>query len=263
MWFDLPAEKASTKLKGFLRDLYYFFLRTSHARVFCVGKNTVQYFKKRGFSDRQLVDLPIFIDVGGRVEEYRQKRDVIRAKYRVTKEGLFIVTGSRLIHEKGFDLLIKALSFLSEEVRRQVTLLIVGKGPERPALEQQVVEQKLDGSVYFEAWMDPEDFMAHLGAADLAVHPARFDAYGGITLGAMIAGLPVVASDQAGSAVDRIEPGVNGWLYPAMDISQMAHWLNLAFQDREALKAMGLSARQTAEKYRPEAGARFVMEKLV
>lgn len=263
MWFDLPSEKSSSWLKNLVRNLYYFLLKTSKAKVFAVGRNAILYFKNRGFSDERVINLPILVAVDKNTEEYRKHRAEIRTKYGVRDDELFIVTGSRLIHEKGFDLLIQALTKLDDYTRSKMKLLLIGKGPEKPALIRQVSENKLDRSVYFEDWMDHQEFMVHFGAADLAVHPARFDAYGGITLSAMVAGIPVVASNQAGSAIDRIEQGVNGWLYDCGDTSQLAHWLTVAFQNRDLLKAMGLSARQTAEQYGPNIGASLIVENVL
>ena len=55
------------------------------------------------------------------------------------------VTVGRLVPYKGFDLVLQALS-RSEELRREAELLIIGDGPYRTALEEQVseLESRLD-----------------------------------------------------------------------------------------------------------------------
>jgi glycosyltransferase involved in cell wall biosynthesis len=260
MWFDHPADRPSAPLRRTLRRLYYWLLRTSNAKVFVVGKNTVQYFLQKGFSEKRLVNLPVVVDVDESVADYRERRVDIRNRYNISDEELFIVTGSRLIREKGFDLLIRAMAGLDAEIRKRVKLLLVGKGPERQALIQQTVASDLTGTVFLEEWMSPHDFLLHLGAADIAVHPARFDAYGGITLSAMAAGLPVIASNRAGSAADRVEHGVNGWLYDGEEVSELGKWLSVAFRNRGMLARMGLAARKTAESHSPRVGAVTILD---
>jgi glycosyltransferase involved in cell wall biosynthesis len=262
MWFDRPNDAGSTPVRTLLRKLFYFLLKTSRANIYVVGGATLEYFKRRGFPEARLTNLPILVAVDKATDEYRSRRAEIRMRYNARGTDLFVVTGSRLIPEKGFDLLIDALACLDDKSRGRVKVLIVGKGEEKPSLARRALEKNLADAVFFEDWMGHDDFMAHLGAADVAVHPARYDAYGGITLSAMVAGVPVVGSDQAGSARDRIEHGVNGWLYQAENVQELAQWLATAVADRNALRAMGVSARLTAERYTPAAGATTLLKSL-
>jgi glycosyltransferase involved in cell wall biosynthesis len=263
MWFDLPADSSSSVIKRILRGGYYWLLKNSNTRVFSVGKKTIQYFLDIGIPAERLVNLPIFVELPGNLDEYRKSAIGIRAKYAVRAGDLFIVTGSRLVFAKGFDLLLQALGEFDDSLKERIKVLIIGKGPEKVPLMQQVKENNLAGAVTFEDWMSNEDFLRHLCAADLAVHPARFDAYGGITLSAMGAGIPVIASNQAGSAIDRVIHGVNGWLYESTDVSALQHWLVVAFENRELLRTMGVAARRMAEEQHPSLGARRIFEKAI
>lgn len=255
MWFDHPRETSRCCFRKHARGLYYWLLRTSNAKVFAVGSNAIEFFKRRGFDDARLANLPICLSAGIAVEDYKAERLAIRLKYGVKHSDLFIATGSRLIFEKGFDILLDAISGLERSVRTNVKVLIVGKGPEKETLVRQLSDAQLDESVFFEDWMNHGEFMNHLGAADIVVHPARFDAYGGITLCAMVAGLPVIGSIQAGSAKDRIVHGENGWLYDCKDLNTLRHWISVAYADRELLRKMGVAARHTAERFSPQAAA--------
>jgi glycosyltransferase involved in cell wall biosynthesis len=263
MWFDLPADHATHPVKKVARQLYYFLLRTSSAKIFAVGSAAMQFFKRKGFAENRLVNFPIFVSVEKPLDAYREHCKEIREKYGVSDEDLFITTGSRLIHEKGFDLLIQAIAMLDDSIKAKIKLLIVGRGPEKEALEGQVLSCRLEGQVFFEDWMDYDALMAHIGSSDLAAHPARFDAFGGTTLSAMVAGTPVLGSRQAGSASERIVHGKNGWLYHSMDVASLAHYLAVAVQEKPKLKSMGRSARQTAEKWSPALGVRLMKEHLV
>jgi glycosyltransferase involved in cell wall biosynthesis len=207
--------------------------------------------------------LPIFVSVDTTPDDVRRRREAIRRAYNVADGDLFVVTGSRLIPEKGFDLLIRAIDNLPAHVRCRTKLLLVGRGPEETALREQARRCGLADAIHFSDWMEHDEFMGHLGAADVVVHPARFDAYGGITLSAMVAGMPLIASRGAGAAADRVAHGHNGWLYDANDVTALAHWLEVAFADRATLARLGQNARATAEAFAPERGVRWLVSNLV
>ncbi len=261
LWVDHPRERTSG-LSRFARRAVYFLIRASNARLFVVGGNALSYFRDIGFPSSRLTNLPIFIDVDSSPETYQSERDRIRAAYALGETDLFIVTGSRLERDKGFDLAVHAMSKLEARVRNKVRLLIIGRGSEGEALRQQVATSGLDGVVFFLDWLSSHDFMLHLAAADLVLHPARFDAFGGTTLNAMAAGVPVLGTHQAGSAADRIEHGVNGWLYDCNDTDQLRHWIEVALDEREFLNEMGVAARRTAQAYSAASGAELLVEKI-
>lgn len=263
MWFDMPEGKPDTLFHNSIRALYYWMLKNSNAKVFAAGKNAVEYFRRKHFPEGRLVNLPIYVKASRNINVSPDACSEVRAKYSVTSDDLFVVTGSRLILEKGFDLLIAAVASSPPEIRSRLKVLIVGKGPEKEALLRLVKDARLIHSVFFEDWMSNADFIKHLSAADIAVHPARFDAYGGITLSAMAVGVPVIGSDGAGSAVDRVTHGTNGWIYKKDDTAELARLLAGACLGRNVLKRMGIEARKTAERYTPEAGAKIILEQSI
>ena len=44
------------------------------------------------------------------------------------------------------------------------------------------------------------------------MRPSRYDGWGLIVPEGLASGLPVIATDQMGAAIDLVRPGVNGWL---------------------------------------------------
>ena len=263
MWFDYPQDDHQrTWPKARVRELFYALLLRSRATVFCTGSNSVEYFVKRGFPRERLVNLPIYNDVSRGKEAYLGRRDEVFKKYGVSEQDFFVTCGSRLVREKGFDLMLDAVAMLPSDVREHLRLLIVGKGPEKDRLVEQARKQRLDTQVVFEDWLDIEDFRACIANSHLFVHPARFDAYGAGTLNAMIVGIPAVATLQSGSGPDRIRDGVNGFLYDCNDVKRLSEIIDLCFKDRERLQEMGRAARATAGQFAPEQGAQTILARI-
>jgi len=263
MWTDYPRDaKKRNLLKNSLRELFYWMLKHSRAHVFCVGRITLDYFAKRGFATNRLFNLPILIDTSKSKTDYHGHRERIRQKFQVDKDDLFLVAGSRLIHEKGYDLLIRAISMLPDEKKKRVKTLIIGRGEEQENLLKQIRDEGLSDKVFIEKWMDVEEYQAHVANADVFVHPARFDAYGG-TIYALIVGTPVIGSRGAGAAVDRIIDGQNGYLFDVGDINSLMAIIHNCFLNRDSLRSMGLAARKSSEKWHPSVGVKIIKRGII
>lgn len=256
-WTDHPQETAETGVRRWLRAVSYWILRTGAERVLVVGRHTIDWFKARGFPSEGLENFPIFIDLPARDRYPAETCCAIREKYGVHGDFFFFVSGSRLIREKGFDVLIDGVAQLPAAYRLKMRVLIVGKGPERTALEQQASSLGLSELVRFEDWLSAPDFEAVVAASDAFVHPSRFDAFGGGTLVAMAVGVPVIGSDGAGAVVERVEEGLNGYIFPKDSHEALAHCL-ICFMSADAAqrRALKQAARLTAENWAPETGAR-------
>ncbi|WP_301676509.1 glycosyltransferase family 4 protein [Methanoculleus methanifontis] len=122
-----------------------------------------------------------------------------------------IFTG-RLIREKNVDVLLRALVRVREEVP-DLRALIVGDGPERPALERLARDLGLDGAVTFTGFLpDYDSVVAAMKASRVFVLPSTREGFGIAALEAMACGIPVVTTDHPGNAAgDLVVPGVNGY----------------------------------------------------
>jgi glycosyltransferase involved in cell wall biosynthesis len=239
MWSDYPNDKKKRSiLNKYLREMFYLILKYSKANVFCVGKITVDYFVERGYSNRVLFNLPIPVDTSKSKYDYLQQGNLIHEKYHVKKGDIFLVAGSRLTYEKGYDLLVKALSMLDKGMKQQVKVLIIGEGNEKKTLLQKIQDAGLDGIVFIEGWMGVEEYRAHIANADVFVHPARYDAYGG-SIFAMALGIPVLGSSGAGAVIDNIESGENGLIFQKNNVDELNLWIRDIIDNKIDLISIG------------------------
>jgi len=250
IWFDYPQDNRSRRyLKQFFRELYYKVLVFSKANIFCVGKMTVEYFVNRGFKEEKLTNLPIFVNVQKNKDDYKYKKKDIFLKYNIQNNDLFLSAGSRLVYDKGYDILIEAISTLDDKIKQNIKCVIVGQGEEKNKLEHLIEEYKLTQNIYIEEWMEIEDFNALISCSDMFVHPARFDAYGA-TIFAMSLGIPAIGSVQAGAAYDRIEDMKNGILYDGSK-EKLSVQIAYIFANKGLLDNMSVNALSTAREWDP------------
>jgi glycosyltransferase involved in cell wall biosynthesis len=144
-----------------------------------------------------------------------------------------LLSTSRLVAQKGIDVAIRALP----ELPADRVLVVLGEGPDRPALEALARRLGVAGRVFLPGRVP--DVSAWLRRAEVYVHPARWEGFGLGVLEAMLAGLPVVASNVS-SLPELVLDGETGVLVPPDDPGALAAAL------RSATPRLGAAGRERA-----------------
>lgn len=139
--------------------------------------------------------------------------------------------------------LIDAIALLLNKVP-DTQLLIVGDGPIRQELEDQVAQLKLSDSVRFLGMRS--DVPDILMALDVFVLPSIMEATSVTLLEAMAASTPVVAT-RAGGNKEVVVDGTTGLLVPVSQPPALADALATLLTDRSTADAMGKAARKRVE----------------
>ena len=125
-------------------------------------------------------------------------RDLIGASQ---DRPLAIFIGALGDRRKGFDLLFDAWTKLCADPTWDADLLVVGVGAELAAWRQHAADRGLAPRVTFLGFR--EDVPRLLAAADVIIHPARYEAYGLGVHEAVCRGIPAIVSRDAGVS-DRL-----------------------------------------------------------
>jgi glycosyltransferase involved in cell wall biosynthesis len=147
-------------------------------------------------------------------------------------ELLFV---GRLVRRKGVDVLLRAISFLSDP---RLRVRIVGGGPEKPALQEQATRLGIRERVTFEGVVDSDRIDAVFTRSDALVLPAivtetgETEGLGVVLIEAMGYGKPVIATS-AGGIVDVVSDGETGLLVPPGDAPALADAIRTAMDNPE------------------------------
>jgi glycosyltransferase involved in cell wall biosynthesis len=218
-------------------------LHASAAPIWGIGKFAVDGYRKEFGSQRAYFNLPYFSDLR-RFEVSRPQQNGMRT---------FLFSGS-LIERKGVDLLAAAFLELAREFAN-VRLRIVGDGELRDAVAQTL--RPVRDRVEFAGFRDWDELPAEYARADVLCVPSRYDGWGLVVPEGLAAGLPVIATDRMGAALEFVETGKNGWLVRAGEQEALLAAMREAASGE--LREMRERARESVSMHTLESGAtRFV-----
>jgi glycosyltransferase involved in cell wall biosynthesis len=133
----------------------------------------------------------------------------------VPAEAHVLLAIARLTPQKGIDVAVRALAALPDDT----VLVVLGEGAERDRLESLARELGVDRRLFLPGRVP--DVAAWLRRAAVLVHPARWEGFGLAVLEAMLAGLPVVATDVS-SLPELVVDGETGVLVRPDDPAALA-----------------------------------------
>jgi len=182
---NLPSLRLPTMRRRRLVAFGYRWLYPRADVVFATSQRMREELVAFGSSPSQVQVLANPVDVD-------RIRALAEPPTRVQGEGRRFLAVGRLVHQKGFDLLLPAFAQLPEEDH----LTILGEGPERSALETQARSLGIEDRVSMPGFTDnPWTWMA---GADALVMPSRTEGMPNAALEALACGTPVIATEHSG-----------------------------------------------------------------
>lgn len=259
MWDDGPSPEALRAFtqwwrpRPLLKRLLIALINATPGAYFHTGGIARRGIQALGLREDKLVPLPFFVRPGN-------PEAVDRRQCGAASGDRLVVAGGRLIPEKGFDVLIEALGLVREQLPAGWHAVLFGSGPEAGRLEAARERGRLQTRLTLIPWAEPDLFANAVCAASVFVAPARFDYFPTTVIGAMQAGVPVVATDGVGSAVEFIRSGENGILLPAGDAEALAAAIRRLLDNPAWAAELGAAAARTLAAWPVERGARQIVE---
>jgi L-malate glycosyltransferase len=194
--------------------------------------------------------IAISSDTKARATEYYQVRQPIRVinyGFSPLTEGtditldpplseakFYLIAVGRLVSRKGFDVLVRALRHLPN----QIELLLVGDGPEEERLRDLAKECGVSARVRMLGFQSRGAIHQLLRAADCFVLSSLHEGLGIVVQEAMDAGLPVVATNNGGQ-IDLIKHERNGLLVDPGDDRSLADAIARLYTDKTLAQRLG------------------------
>lgn len=163
------------------------------------------------FSDRSHWNKLHIVHCGIELERYAGERSDAGGKL------LFV---GRLAAVKGIPVLLEALA-TAREARPDLTLTLIGDGPERDEIEAATQSLGLGDTVTFAGYRNQAEVAEALAASDALVLPSFAEGVPVVLMEAMASARPVVAT-QVGGVGELVEDGVSGRLVPPGNATELS-----------------------------------------
>ncbi|MGC3947778.1 MAG: glycosyltransferase [Chryseolinea sp.] len=245
---DVSEEKWSG-LKGFFRKQLVKLVFRNFDQVWSTGNPGCEALEKLGCKREKIRSFPFFHDLTRYLNinsEKSQQALAFRNRYSNENDGVIFLVMGQVASKKRFQDSIHALSKLED---KRAILWIAGSGPQEEELKSLCSKLNVLERVKFMGWIQPDDVELAFISADVFVHPSEIDPFPTVVLDAMTWGKPIIGTRQAGSVVDRITPGKNGFIYPAGDLNLLTKHMNYFTENSSEIIKFGLEARKTACDY--------------
>ncbi len=113
------------------------------------------------------------------------------------KEGdIYLISVSRLVYKNAVDDIIRALPLLPAHVQ----LLVVGDGSDKDMLKKLSADLGVEKRVIFVGQVNQSETMKYRKVSDIFIRPSRSEGMGNSFISTMVAGLPVIATQEGGIA---------------------------------------------------------------
>lgn len=183
--------------------------------------------------------IPVGLDLK-RFQNCSAFKGKLRKELNLTEKTFLLGIVGRLVSVKGHSYLLEAISRLARSTEMDFSVLIIGDGPLRGALESQARALGIEEQVRFLGWrFDLERVYADL---DLVVLASLNEGTPAALIEAMAAGKPVVTTE-VGGIPDLVEDGITALVVPPKDSVAMTEAILKLLIDANLRRRLGEMAK--------------------
>jgi len=205
-----------------------------------VSRSVAQFSAEQGGLSRdKLVVIPNGVDL----EQFPASRPAALSELGVPTGSRVAVFVGRLEPQKGLSWLLEvAPQWLAQSPN--VHLVVVGRGPERPAMERLAQRRGVADRVHWLGWR--RDVPEILAASDVLVLPSRWEGMPNVVLQAMASRIPVLAADVEGVR-ELLGENADPQIVAFGDTSSLVEKLTRLLSDRQLAECLGMENRRRVE----------------
>jgi len=231
---DIFVEGGSTRLKAEKVNF-----------ISCCTKQGLEYLKNNIDSTHHN---KIFLNYHG-IELERLRNNF---NYQKKKPSEFIIAVGRLVEKKGFSHLIEAFAEVVQKCS-DVSLVIVGDGPQKQHLESTIERASLADKVHMAGWVDHNKTLSLIEQAKILIIPSVIDVNGdrdgipNVILEAFSVGTPVIASSLAGISEAVINEKTGLLVKPGSNV-ELSVAIERLLGDEKSAALLAENGKETLEK---------------
>ena len=210
-------------------------------RIVTVSKDLQQHFLKEKLGKKSTV---IWNGIPApQFDEAEVER--ISKHYRKNDSDFLIGTAVVMSKQKGLKYLVKAAKEIVAKYP-QIKFVLIGDGPLREGLEQQVAELGLKDNFIFPGYQ--KDIPNHLKALDVFILPSLWEGFSIALIEALALGLPIITTDVGGNG-ELVKHNSTGLLIPSENPRAIKEAVFKMYRDKELRQKFAENGKAYYEKY--------------
>lgn len=192
----------------------------------------------------QIHTIPTGIDLSKfNVTLLNKQKENMKEELEIPKNNVILLSVGRLAKEKNIDEIINYMNMIKND---NVSLLIVGDGPYKNDLENQVRELNLGKRIIFTGMISPEEVPLYYQLGDIFISASNSETQGLTYMEALASGLPSVCKSDL-CIKEVIINGYNGFQYDSFE--SFENYMNYIIDNKDIYGGLSKNSRITAEKY--------------
>jgi glycosyltransferase involved in cell wall biosynthesis len=156
------------------------------------------------------------------------ERQQARANLQLSSNDRVVCLIGSLQSRKGHNILLQAMAKLKSE-KIEINALFAGVGGEEENIRTKIIDLNISDNVQLLGFTDTRQV---LWASDVIVLPSFQEAFPLVIIEAMLCGVIPIRTPASG-AMEQIEHGVNGFIFPFGDYNMLSFQIKQIFSDKE------------------------------
>lgn len=241
------TERNAGKLRAWYRKL----ASRAMDHIVCNGVLSKKYVKGLGFPLRKISLGNMAADTEGFEKKStsisRANREQL--KHHLGIKGKTILFIGRLVPLKGVDKLLEVWND-TLKTNNELTLLIVGDGPQKEDLINYCIMQEMD-NVRFTGGVSHDSLPNYLAISDVFIIPTLQDNWSLVVPEAMSCKLPIVCSRYNGCWPELVTQD-NGWVFDPLSRESFKNTMKQVMYDTKRWQTMGSASLEIVQGFTPE-----------
>jgi 1,2-diacylglycerol 3-alpha-glucosyltransferase len=240
--------KARHFLHGFIRKHYLNRYLKYFAAIFSIVPNSTKFLNeiyKIPLNRIQLLPLGYDEEVSERIRATTDRNE-IRKQLGIGENNFVVISGGKLVKEKRTDLLINAIKKIN---RKDIHLVLFGEALSETDPYNLLLKESSEGvNVHFLGWLNGEQILTRMNAADLAVFPASQSVLWQQSIGMY---LPLMVGDSGNQDPTYLNKNNNMIILKREEINVevIAEKISMLLNSPDLLQSMKEGAQKTAQEY--------------
>ena len=247
----ITLEMERSPLALSLRKVVFFPLFSLVNYFLYIGTRNLKFYQFYNIDSKRLIFTPYSVDNQRFTLSYKSlisKRDTLRQQKGLNKNIIYVLYSGKYMDKKHPMDLLKAVNHLQKK-EVAVGAIFMGEGILRQQMEDYIKEQQIN-HVILTGFINQSEVPVYYSISDIFVMCSDADETWGLSTNeAMNFGLPILAYETVGCAIDLVKPGVNGFIVPKGDITALEQSIAAIVEDPESRYQMGEASLKTIENY--------------